>query len=82
MTCRDEVLDAMRRLERRHNRTDFALYEIVQEVVSAGTTYPEDTIRTEIVARMCEQAPNNHAVTYDDLDRVGRGYYALRGHAQ
>ena len=40
--------------------------------------YPEHTIRTEIVSRMCGEAPVHHAVAYDDLERVDRGRYRLR----
>lgn len=77
-TCRDEVLAAFRRLERRHGRKVFAPVEIVDEVMSATSRYPARTIRTEIVSRMCAGAPVNHAVVYDDLERVGRGQYRMR----
>ena len=77
-TCRGEVLMAFNRLERRHGRRDFAVDEIVQEVKSATSTYKDSTIRTHIASRMCKQAPDHHAVTYADLDRVGHGRYRRR----
>ena len=80
MTCRDEVLAAFESLERRHGRIDFSPSEIIQEMISKGTFYPDYTIRTEIVSRMCAQAPTHHAVTYDDLDRVRRGVYRRAVH--
>ena len=77
-TCRSEVLAAFDRLERRHDRAVFAPVEIVQEVLAVTDRYPEHTIRTEIVSRMCAGAPIHHAVVYDDLERVGRGRYRVR----
>jgi hypothetical protein len=77
-TCRKQVLEAFARLERRHGRTVFSPWEVIQEVCAVTDEYPEATIRTEIVSRMCAQAPVHHAVTYNDLDRVGRGLYKRR----
>lgn len=74
-TCRDEILAAFTRLERRHGRDVFAPTEIIQEVLAVTSRYPEQTIRTEIVSRMCTHAPKHHAVVYEDLQRVGRGKY-------
>ena len=75
MTCRDEMLAAFDRLERRHRRSDFEMAEVVREVKSAGTRYAESTIRTHVGSRLCSNAPSNHAVTYDDLERTDRGWY-------
>jgi hypothetical protein len=80
-TCRAEILAAFDRLERRHGRAVFAPVEIVQEVLAVTDRYPEHTIRTEIVSRMCAEAPVHHAVAYDDLERVDRGKYRVRGRA-
>lgn len=77
-TCRAEILAAFGRLQRRHGRAVFAPAEIVQEVLSVTDRYPEQTIRTEIVSRMCGEAPTHHAVAYDDLERVGRAQYRVR----
>lgn len=68
----------MRRLESRHDRRAFALAEIVREVRQAGEPFEESTVRTHITSRMCGDAPNHHAVTYNDLERVGRGVYRRR----
>jgi hypothetical protein len=56
-------------------RLVFSPAEVIAEVCTATDRYPEYTIRTEIVSRMCTQAPAHHAVKNDDLDRVGRGQY-------
>lgn len=74
-TCRAEVLAAFDRLERRHGRAVFAPVEVVQEVLTVTDRYPEHTIRTEIVSRMCADAPKHHALVYTDLERVSRGRY-------
>jgi hypothetical protein len=79
MACRDEVLAAFERLERRHGRTAFELAEVVQEVQGVGTAYRESTIRTHVSSRMCVDAPDHHGTVYADLDRVGRGLYRRRG---
>ena len=77
MTCRDEVLAAFERLERRHGRRELDLAEVVQEVL-ASSAYEESTIRTHISSRMCAEAPANHGTVYADLERVGRGRYRRR----
>lgn len=78
MTCRDEVLAAFQRLEARHGRDAFELAEIVQEVQAAGNSYKESTIRTHVTSRMCADAPDHHATTYADLERLDRGRYRRR----
>jgi hypothetical protein len=75
MTARAEILTAIEKLERRHGRSIFALVEIVDEVLGAGTSYTESTIRTHITSAMCVNAPPNHAVRHADLERVDRGQY-------
>lgn len=77
-TCRDAVLEAFKRLLARTNRREFQLSEIVAEVQRSTGQFSESTIRTHIVSRMCANAPDNHAVVHDDLQRVSRGVYRLR----
>lgn len=74
MTCRDEVLAAMERLEKRTGQTGIPLAEIVREVLSRGE-YKESTIRTHITSSMCVNAPANHPTRYSDLQRLERGIY-------
>ena len=78
MTCRDEVLAAFARLMARTSREAFSPAEIVREVRSQGSKCRESTIRTHVVSRMCVNAPDHHAVVYDDLERIGPGIYRLR----
>lgn len=77
-TAREEVIDAMIRLARRHGRKDFSVAEIVAEVQGAEGGHSESTVRTHITSVMCVNAPANHATRYDDLERVARGRYVLR----
>lgn len=76
--CREEVL-AVARLLHAEGREDFSPADVVDAMRAAGTRYAESTIRTHVVSRMCADAPDNHGTTYDDLERVGRGRYRLRG---
>src|SRR5688572_3352740 len=78
-TCRAEILAALGRLERRHGRAVFAPVEIVQEVLAVTDRYPEHTMRTEIVSRMCAEAPVHHAVAYPRARRSGRVSGAGKG---
>ncbi len=77
-TCRDAVLDAMARLERRHGSNTFDLADIVAEALAADSRFAESTIRTHVSSRMCADAPDNHGTVYADLERVGRGRYRRR----
>jgi hypothetical protein len=77
MTCRDEVLAAFERLERRHGRREHELLDVVQEVLGS-TDYKESTVRTHITSWMCAQAPINQGSDDVDLERVGRGRYRRR----
>ena len=78
MTCRDEILTAARILSGASPRGEFALEEIINHMRRSGSRYKESTIRTHVVSRMCANAPDNHAVTYSDLERTDRGTYVLR----
>jgi hypothetical protein len=79
MTCRDEVLSVARSLAGRSSDSTFSLAEILAEMSRRGTQYPESTIRTHVASVMCVNAPENHAVVFADLERVGRGLYRLVG---
>lgn len=78
MTCRDSVLGAFERLERRHGRRELELAEVVGEVLARGSEYAESTIRTHITSRMCANATSHHATVCADLKRVARGCYRRR----
>jgi hypothetical protein len=78
MTARDEILDALPRLRARLGRDDFTPAEIIQELHRVGSIYSDSTIRTHVISRMCSNAADNHAVVYDDLERIGHGRYRQR----
>lgn len=78
MTARDEILNALPRLRARLGRDDFTPAEMIDELRRAGSAYSDSTIRTHVVSRMCINAPDNHAVVYSDLERIGHGLYRQR----
>lgn len=72
------MIDAFRDLTRRSGRDAFSPAEILAEMKRRGSRYRESTIRTHVVSRMCGEAPDHHAVVYDDLERTAPGLYRLR----
>lgn len=76
MTCRDEILACINSMA--NPNREFTVEEIVDSMRAGGSRYAESTIRTHITSRMCANAPDNHAVTYQDLERVGTGIYRLK----
>lgn len=78
MTARDEILDALPALRARLGSDVFTPADVIEELQRRGTRLADSTIRTHVVSRMCTDAPDNHAVVYDDLERVGRGQYRQR----
>jgi hypothetical protein len=77
-TCRDELLAAVRMIIARNGNRPFSPDDVIREMRARGTRYAESTIRTHVVSRMCSNAPDHHAATYDDLIRVGSGLYRLK----
>jgi hypothetical protein len=78
MTARHEILAALSRVQARTGRETFTPQEVIDELLRRGTSYKPSTIRTHIVSRMCADAPDHHARTYDDLERVAAGQYRRR----
>lgn len=76
MGAREDLLGAARQLTHQ-GRTPFSPAELIAEARARGSTYPDTTLRTFIVGPMCDNSPDNHAVQYGDLHRVGRGLYQL-----
>jgi hypothetical protein len=76
MGAREELLAAATALTDR-GRAPFAPVELIAEARSRGSNYPDSTLRTFIVGSMCVNSPNNNAIQYGDLRRVGRGLYRL-----
>lgn len=75
MTARDEILEALPGLRLRLGTDVFTPEDLIEELARQGSSYQPSTIRTHVVSRMCRDAPDHHAVTYDDLERVGPGLY-------
>ena len=77
-SARDEILATTRKLAGQSADGTFTLIEVLTEMRRTGSRYAESTIRTHVTSRMCADAPNHHARTYDDLERLGDGRYRLR----
>ena len=75
MSCRKEVLEAFHRLERKQGVREFRLRDVVREVLDFTNEFRESTVRTHVISVMCRDAPENHGVVFDDLERVSRGMY-------
>jgi hypothetical protein len=76
-TAREQILTAIDRIAR-GSSTTFRIGDVLQELHASGTDLADNTIRTHITSRMCQDAPDHHGTTYDDLERVDRGIYRLR----
>jgi hypothetical protein len=75
-TARSQILEAAHSLTER-GVVPFSPAQLIIELRERGSMYPDSTLRTHIVAAMCVNAPDNHAVRYPDLERVSRGQYRL-----
>jgi hypothetical protein len=77
VTCRDEILSAMKMLSRKYHRDAFTTTEILEQVMTQTKTYKQSTITKEVMFKMRADTPDHHEKTYPDLVRVSRGYYRL-----
>lgn len=75
MGLREEILDALERLEKRTGQKAHRVRDIITEVHSRGVAASAVTIRTYVTSVMCADAPVHHANHTDDLRRVDRGWY-------
>lgn len=78
MTARDEILAALPDICSRAADETFTPQDVIEELRRRGSTYTPSTIRTHVVSRMCANAPDHHARTYDDLERLPNGRYRHR----
>ena len=77
MNCRDEILFTVQQIIKAKGINEFTISEVLHNMKIKGTKFNESTIRTHITSRLCGNAPDNHPVTYDDFERIGRGVYKL-----
>ena len=75
--ARREILDAIHAVLTRSGTDTFTPTEIITEMSRRNTGYAETTIRTMITGHLCGNAPDNAAITYDDLERIDHGRYRL-----
>jgi hypothetical protein len=76
-SCREVILSAVYSIVNSKGTNEFTVKEVVDFLVNSNTTYSESTIRTHIASRCCANAPKNHAVVYNDFERIKRGTYKL-----
>ncbi len=77
MPCRDEILECVSKILEQYGNEEFTIQEVIDCMRRKGSTYKDSTIRTHITSRLCTNAPDHHAVTYNDLIRTNRGTYRL-----
>lgn len=77
-TAREQILDAVTAILRRSAASEFTLNDVLAELRRRGSRLAESTIRTHVTSRMCANAPDHHATTFDDFERLDRGRYRLR----
>ena len=75
MSARKEILQAIPAVAASDGA--FTVRQAVAEMVRRGTVYTDSTVSAHIISRMCADAPDNHATTFDDLQRVDRSVYRL-----
>ncbi|WP_420490571.1 DUF7669 domain-containing protein [Neobacillus niacini] len=75
--CREELLNAVHNIVNKKGKNEFSIMEVIEYMGRENTPYSESTIRTHITSRCCSNAPENHAVVYNDLERIGRGKYKI-----
>lgn len=76
--CREAVIEAVRRLERRHGRTTFRKEEIAQELEANWSRWKPSTISTHISSHM---VPGASSQGWADLERLDYGVYRLASSA-
>lgn len=74
---RDEILATVREIVKRKGSNKFEIGEVVDYMLSKNPNLNASTIRTHVTSRCCVNAAPNHAVTYNDYERIGRGIYRL-----
>lgn len=79
-SARSEILEVIQSLMLRSGRSEVEVREVVDEMRRLGSRYAESTVRTMMTSHMCAQVHGPNIGTYDDLDRIDRGTYRIRGH--
>lgn len=75
--CREEILAAAKSIVKYKNKNEFSIKEVIEYMFKHNSTYTESTIRTHITSRCCRNAPVNHAIVYNDFERIARGKYMV-----
>ncbi len=75
-TCLDEIVAAAKALAQEKGADEFAAKEIVDYMVTNGTSYSVGTIRSQLVSRATD-AESSNGDGPKDFERVKRGVYRL-----
>ena len=73
MAIHEEVLQAANQIASLHGDWTFT----PEDVVRALSHLNENSVRTHVVSRCCQNAPKNHAHKWGYFRRVGRGKYQV-----
>ena len=76
-TAREQILSVVDFLTAGGQRT-FRIADVVGELRSEERVSRTQRFRTHVASRMCVNAPDNHATTYADFERVEHGVYRWR----
>jgi hypothetical protein len=79
--CREAVVLAAQDIIKRKGVNEVTVLEIADLLLSKGTPYSKNTIRTHVTSRLCANAPRNHGSKYSDFMRISRGLYRLLNEA-
>lgn len=79
MTCREEILMAVKEIIKAKEENSFRVNEVLEWMQQRGTTFSERTIRTHITSRCCSNAPDHHGKCYKDFSRIQTGIYRYIG---
>ncbi|AOZ94924.1 DUF7669 domain-containing protein [Paenibacillus crassostreae] len=74
---RDEILAVVHEIVKRKRINEFKVVEVVDHMLNMNPNLKASTIRTHLTSRCCVNANANHAVTYNDYERIKRGVYRL-----
>jgi len=77
MTCREEMLIAVRQIINEKGRNEFTPKEVRDRMVKNGTKFSENTMNGELTSRLCKDAPINHVARHEDFERIRWGVYRL-----
>ncbi|THF88411.1 hypothetical protein E7T09_04175 [Deinococcus sp. KSM4-11] len=77
MTCRDEILSAVKELVKDNPDQEFTLEEVLSYMRPRGSPYLRAHLSHHVTAVMCVNSTSKFGGQYQDLERVRKGVYRL-----